>query len=72
MLLQSIKERKMGKACKFCGVDLIQKAKESPAAFLKRKYCNTTCAMNGARKDKHWRDGSWPVPTGKRWDTDNY
>lgn len=57
--------------CKFCGLQLIQKDKEALGAFLHRIYCDRKCAMDGARKDKHWRDGSWPSSTGKRWDVRN-
>ena len=72
MLLQNIKEGKMEiKKCKFCGKDLVQHEKEYPHAFSRRIYCDRKCAMDGARKDKHWRDGSWPMPTGKRWDVSN-
>jgi hypothetical protein len=53
--------------CKFCGLQLIQKENEGLYGFLKRIYCNKKCAMAGARKDKHWRDGSWPVSTDRKW-----
>jgi hypothetical protein len=48
--------------CKFCELQLIQKEKEALGAFLRRKYCNKQCAMDGSRKDRHWRDGNWPTP----------
>jgi len=53
--------------CRYCGLQLTQKEHEYLHAFLKRVYCNTQCAIAGARKVKHWRDGSWPTSTGKRW-----
>jgi hypothetical protein len=59
---QSTKDGKMGKKCKFCGTELIRKEKEGAHNFSIRKYCDVKCAMNGARKDKHWRNGDWPVP----------
>jgi len=57
--------------CKFCEAELVRKEKEGMHNFLMRKYCDKKCAMDGARKDRHWRDGSWPMPTGKRWDVSN-
>ena len=48
--------------CKFCELQLIQKEKETLSAFLHRKYCDQKCSMDGARRDKHWRDRQWPIP----------
>ena len=53
--------------CKFCEAELVRKEKEGMHNFLMRKYCNKKCAMDGARRDKHWRDGSYPTSTGRRY-----
>ena len=53
------------RTCKYCELQLVQKEHESLHAFLKRVYCNKKCAMDGSRRDKHWRDGAWP--TRGRW-----
>ena len=55
--------------CKFCGLQLVQKENEGLHNFLMRKYCDRKCTMEGQRKDKHWRDGSWPVSADRRWKT---
>jgi len=48
--------------CKFCGLQLLQREDETLSSFLHRIYCDRKCSMDGARKDRHWRNGVWPVP----------
>jgi hypothetical protein len=52
-----------------CKKELVKKEHEPMHAFLKRIYCDTKCAVAGARKAKHWRDGVRPTG-GRR--VDNY
>lgn len=48
-----------------CGKELVRKDHESLHAFHKRIYCDIKCAINGARKAKHWRNEGWITSPGQ-------